>query len=290
MHHSPFVFWGNSEISVSVLEKLKSLDVLPVLIVTGEDKKAGRQQVLTETPVSAWAQNESVPTLKPKDLLAEDFLAELKKVSAEVFVLVSYGRIIPQELLTLPKYGFLNLHPSLLPLYRGATPIETVIYAGEKKTGVSIISLDNLIDHGPILAQSEPVLIGADETTKSLSKKLASAGAVLLKDILPALPQKISLAKPQNEHFFTMTKRLKTENGELVFPFTEENSVENWRIFRAYGENPGAYFYFPKAPTKMRIKVLTAKFSANLFEPIEIVPEGKKKTTLANFLHSFNSR
>ena len=147
-----WVFFGNSEICIHFLEKLKKNNLLPSLVVCGIDKKRGRKQILSKSCVSLWAEKNKIEVLKPK-VLDENFIINLKKRNLDFAFVLSYGKIFKKEILDITK--FINFHPSLLPKYRGASPIVSTILNDDKKTGISFILLSEKVDSGPIVAKKK---------------------------------------------------------------------------------------------------------------------------------------
>lgn len=147
-----YAYFGTDGFAVAILDELKKADLLPELIVTNPDKPKGRKLVMTPPEVKVWADENGIKTLQPEKL-DEDFINSLKKDEWDLFVVASYGKIIPEEIINLPKHKTLNVHPSLLPLYRGPSPIESAILDDSKETGVTIMRMDKKMDHGPILNQ-----------------------------------------------------------------------------------------------------------------------------------------
>ena len=152
-----FVFFGTPEFAMIILEELELKGLLPLLVVTAPDKPKGRKLVVTPSEVKLWAQAHDIPVLTPEKLKNEEFVAELSKQEWDLFVVAAYGKIIPKNILEMPKRGVLNVHPSLLPKFRGSSPIESAILSDEKFTGVTIMQLDEEMDHGPVLAQRERI-------------------------------------------------------------------------------------------------------------------------------------
>ncbi|MDQ5949918.1 MAG: methionyl-tRNA formyltransferase, partial [Patescibacteria group bacterium] len=177
-----FVFFGTPDISVDVLDQLKSFDIIPSLIVTQPDRAQGRGLEITPPPVKVWAMKNQIPYLQPQKL--KEIEEDLEKVGADWYLVVAYGKILPNWLLSIPGRRVLNIHPSLLPLYRGPSPIESALLHGDTITGVSLMILDEEMDHGPLLGQAD--LEVSDSTTKKeLYEKLSSLGAVLVRDYVP---------------------------------------------------------------------------------------------------------
>ncbi len=149
----PFIFFGTPQLSAEILEHLKQEGFSPSLIVTNPDKPQGRKMIVTPPPVKLWALQNNIPLLQPENLSDPFFIYKLKTTNYQLFIVVAYGKIIPKEILAIPRKGALNIHYSLLPKYRGASPIETTILKDDRETGVSILLLDEKMDHGPIIAQ-----------------------------------------------------------------------------------------------------------------------------------------
>src|SRR3989338_2833232 len=147
-----FAFFGTPEPAVEILDALKLRDLLPSLIVTNPDKPQGRKMALTPPPVKVWAQKNGIKFLQPEKLDSV-FNQQLTTYNPQLFIVVAYGAILPRALLDIPKRGSLNVHYSLLPKYRGASPVESQILADDKDVGVSILLLDEKMDHGPIVAE-----------------------------------------------------------------------------------------------------------------------------------------
>ena len=163
-----FVFLGTSELSVKILEKLIESGHIPSLVVTAPDKPKGRKMIMTPSPVKVFAQKNNLKIIQPEKLNSELFqktdLPGLPSQSLratmqdgfssdyDLFIVASYGKIIPKSIFEIPKFGILNVHPSLLPKFRGPSPIQSFILSGEEKTGVTIMLMDEQVDHGAILA------------------------------------------------------------------------------------------------------------------------------------------
>lgn len=203
------VFFGTPDYVIPVLEALKSSGRNIAAVVTQPPKPVGRKKVLTPSPTALWAEKHSIKIFdgKPKEMVEE-----LRTLNTEVGVLGAYGRILPPEILTIFPHGILNIHPSLLPKYRGASPVQAAIARGEEKTGVTIIKLDEEMDHGPILAQFTED-IKDDDTAGTLRQRLFEKAAEVLPKILyHYIAMKIS-PKEQNHKKATYTTLLKKEHG-----------------------------------------------------------------------------
>ena len=265
-----FVFFGTDEFAVGVLKQLKADDLLPTLIVTTEGKTSRRGESLV-SPVEIWSKENQIP-----------FSYDLETDSYELFIVASYGKILTKEILALPKYGTLNIHPSLLPKYRGATPLQSAILNGDTETGVTIMLIDEQMDHGPILTTAN-YQISAKTSFVLLRNELARLGAQTLIKILPDyLAGKIKPAE-QDHTKATYTKKVTKEMGLLNLSDSPEI---NDRKIRALNPNPGTYFIDENGK---RIKVLKAHL-----EPLEsgasklvidcVIPEGRKEMTWESYL------
>ncbi len=260
-----FAFFGTDNFSVVVLEKLKKAELLPALIITTPDKPQGRGLVLTPPPVKLWAQQHRIKLLQPEKLDAVP--------AHQLFVVASYGKIIPKEILEIPEKGALNLHPSLLPRYRGATPIESQILNDEKEIGVTVILMDEQVDHGAILAQRKI-------ETKS-RKILAEEGGKLLAETIPRWLAGEIEPKPQDETKATYTKKLTKEDGEINLA---ENPYQNFLKIRAFEGSIGSYFFAEKPGKKIRVGIKSALYENNTLTITRVVPEGKKEMSYEEFL------
>ena len=148
-------FFGTPTFATAVLDELHAVGITPLLVVTQEDKPRGRDLAVSPTEVKAWAQAHEVDVIEPHNLVNSNALGILLNTEWDLFIVAAYGKIIPKRILDLPKFGTLNVHPSLLPKLRGASPVRTAILADQKDAvGISIIKLDEEMDHGPIIAQA----------------------------------------------------------------------------------------------------------------------------------------
>jgi len=271
--HPRIVFFGTPQLGVQVLEKLILTGFKPVAVVTREDKPAGRGQKSTPPPVKIIAEKYKICVLQPKKLKDnQEIISNLKNFSPDLFIVAAYGRIIPREILDIPKYGTLNVHPSLLPKYRGASPIQSAILNGDEETGVTIILLDEELDHGPIIAQ-EKVPITKTETTQSLTEKLGKLGAKLLADIIFDWIEGKIKPRNQNHKKATFTKILTKEDGYIDLSNPPSPKKFNLMV-RAFYPWPGTW-------TKWQNKIIK-------FLPENLIqPEGKKPMTIKEFLNGY---
>lgn len=274
------VFFGTSDISVTVLDELKKANLVPSLIITMPDKPKGRKLVLTPPPVKVWAEINKVDFIQPEKL-SGDFLNILTKKNFDLFVVTSYGKILKQELLDIPKYGTLNVHPSLLPKLRGASPIISAILEDEKKTGVTIILLDAGMDSGPILAQKEIGLTNWPSKASELEKILGTEGGKLLCEIIPKWINREIKPKEQNHSEATFTKKISKEDG---FIDLNDNAYKNLLKIHAFEKWPGTYFFANRHNKQIRVKITDADIENGKLVIKKVIPEGKKEMLYKDFL------
>lgn len=279
-----FVFFGTSRFSEIILEKLKEHGLSPALIITGEDKQQGRGLTLTAPPVKLWAQENSIPFLQPKKL-DSDLVGKLKIENCDFFLLASYGKIIPKEILDLPQKGILNVHPSLLPKLRGPSPIQSAILS-ESETGVSIMLLDEEVDHGPILAQEKvaPPADGWPPYYSELETELANAGGNILAQTIPKWITGEIEAKEQDHSQASFTKKISKEDARIDLTDSPEL---NLRKIRAYSESPIAYTEIETKKGTIRIKIKKARLGNGLLVLERVVPEGSKEMSWDDFSRGF---
>lgn len=213
-------FFGSSPNSTTVLKALTKAGFNIKLVVTAPPRPVGRKKQTSKTSVHEHALKENIPVATP-DKLEKKFTAEFTSTPFEVAIVADYARLIPKDILNHPKHGFLNLHPSLLPKYRGSSPAEAAILYGDKATGLTIIKMDEKFDHGPIIAQFEEK-ISDEDTSETLYKKLFSAGARVLTTILPAWIEGQILPRKQNHKKATLAPRLTRDDGFIPWPLIQK--------------------------------------------------------------------
>lgn len=232
------VFFGSGSFALPILDVLRatpSVDV--VAVVSAPDRPAGRGQAARSTPVIEAAREAGISVVQPTRLRDAEAIAALAAFDAELGILADYGRIVPPAVLALPPRGFLNVHPSLLPRHRGASPIPAAILASDPETGVSIIEMGAGIDDGPVVAQARHGLNG-DERAPELEARLAALGADLLARTLAPWLGGTVRAERQDDDAATLTRPLRREDGRLD-PALPASALE--RRVRAYAPWPGSY-------------------------------------------------
>jgi len=212
-----------------------------IAVITAEDKPVGRKQILTPSPVKKWALENNLLVLQPDKIRKPEWVERIKGLNPELIILIAYGQIVPQEILDIPKFKALNIHPSLLPKYRGASPIQSVILNGEMETGVCLMIMDAEMDHGPILGISKFQILNPKISYTELSKQLSDLGAELLIKTLPEYIDGKIQTQEQNHSQATFCKIIKKENGKIDW---NKPADEIERQIRAYQEWPESYTNF----------------------------------------------
>jgi methionyl-tRNA formyltransferase len=273
-------FWGSSDFSVIAVEELKRLGIIPELIITTPDKPQGRKMVLTPTPVKTWAMENSIECLTPHKLKDPEFLEKIKEYN--LMIVASYGKIIPQEVIDIPEYKILNIHPSLLPKYRGASPLQSQILNDEFEVGVSIMQVDIKMDHGPIISQRKVVIKNWPVGFVELQNTLAKEGSKIISEILPDWIKGNIEAKEQNHPEATFTKKVEKTDGFI--DIVNGDQFKNYLKILAYEEWPRAYFEIEKKGIKTRVIIKSATWKDGALEILRVIPEGKKEMDYKSFL------
>jgi methionyl-tRNA formyltransferase len=257
------IFFGSASIGFPSLEALlASPQDEVVAAVTQPDRPAGRKQQLTPCPVKTFAQERGLPVLSPEKI--KDSLPEMAALQADLFVVVAYGQYIPQSVLALPKRGAINLHPSLLPKYRGSSPIQWAVANGDTQTGVTILYVSEKMDAGDIILQRE-LPIRPDETSETLEPILATAGAVLLMEAVEQIRSGTVQRHPQDDAAATEVRKLTKEDGKLDWTLPAATLRNHVRGFIPW---PGCYCEMPDG---QRLKVLRAAVEEKSGSPGEIL-------------------
>ncbi len=231
------VFMGTPEFSVLPLEHLILNQYQVVAVFTQPDKLAGRGRSPASSPVKRTALDWKLPVVQPVSLKGKEVVEQLAGLHPDVIVVAAFGQILPQSVLDIPGYGCINIHPSLLPRFRGASPVAAAILAGDEFTGVSIMVVDEGLDTGPILARAQ-IPISLQDTTGSLTDKLSLIGAQMLLEVLPRWVKGELTPRPQNEAESTYSAPVSKEEGEIDWHLP---AVDIWRRVRAFHPWPGCF-------------------------------------------------
>jgi methionyl-tRNA formyltransferase len=295
------VFMGTPDFSVpSLLSLISQTNVLAV--VTQPDKKVGRKQEVTQSPVKKIALEHKIEVLQPEKVKGNfEFIKQIKDLQPDLIVAVAYGFILPQEIIDIPKYGIINVHASLLPKYRGASPIQSAILNGDKETGVTIMLIDDKMDTGPMLGQ-RTITITDNDNFESLHDKLSMLGSDLLSETLSKYINGEIKPVAQNESEATYCKILNKEDGKIDW---NKSAEEIERQIRAFNPWPGSFTFWEGKQLRI-IKALDIKVIGNkigevfktndgigvkcgkdALEILELQLEGKRPMTAKEFLNGY---
>jgi len=300
------LFAGSGEFAADIFKKMAASEFRPMAVITQPDKLIGRHQVLSPSAVKVEAQKLDIKVHEPKSLKNSTAEKMIRDLEPDLLVVADYGKIIPENILMVPKFGALNIHPSLLPRHRGASPIQYTILEGDKKTGVTIILMDKEVDHGSIVAISELKLEISNLIYSELLKKLADLGGDLLIKTLPKWLDREIKPLPQDESKVTYTKILTREDGKINW---QESAEKIERQIRAFEGWPGTWCLWPGENKKIKIshaeilendlsgpagKVLSSSdgemlivVNKGVLKINEVQLEGKNKITGREFLRGY---
>lgn len=267
-----FAYFGTPKVASDTLAILLERGFVPALVVTAPDAPRDRGQILAPSPTKTLALTHDIHLLTPH-ALNEAAMNDIRAHGCDYAVVVAYGKLFPEELISSFPLGVLNVHYSLLPKYRGATPLEAALLAGERETGVTIQKMAKELDAGDILAQ-EATAIAPDETVRELRPRLIALGARLLADTLPRYLQDEIEPIPQNAALASRARKLKKEDGLLAL---DAPAKENWNKYRAYADSIGTYFFDPPIGGGKRMKITRASFANGTFRIERVIPEGKRE-------------
>lgn len=270
-----FAFFGTSHIAVYVLEALICAGLTPELVVTLPPKPKGRGLEPQPTDVEVWAKEHGLP-------VAHDW-SEFESKKWDVAIVVDYGNMLPKQLLDIPRRGFLNIHPSLLPRLRGASPIRSAILNDEKTTGVTIMLVNDGMDEGAIVAQKKITPQDWPVGNAVLEKVLLEEGGALLAQILPFWVSGEIEAQEQNHDLATYSAKLTKEDGLLDL---SADGYKNLLKVRALEGWPGTYSFFMRGDKKIRVQIIDAHLDGKNLIIDTVKPEGKKEMPYEEFLRS----
>ncbi|MBR3643228.1 MAG: methionyl-tRNA formyltransferase [Parasporobacterium sp.] len=294
------VFMGTPDLAVTVLDAIVQSSHNVTAVVTREDKQKGRGKELSMPPVKAYAIEHDIPVFQPVKIKTEEAVATLRSFDADIYVVAAYGQILSEEILSIPKKGCVNVHTSLLPKYRGSSPIQWAIIEGETQTGVTVMQMDAGMDTGDILF-TQTVAIDPKETGGSLHDKLADTGAALIVKALDEIEKGNVNPVKQDSAQATYTKMLDKGMGNIRF---EAGSARIERMIRALNPWPSTYTYlhgkilkiwaaevFPEKSTEAPGTVIRVDGSAffvktgdGVLKITEVQLEGKKRMSVKDFL------
>ena len=285
-----YVFFGTGPLAESVLASLVKAGHTPTLLVTKPDAPQGRHMQITAPHIKTWCEMKNIKVFQPESLKELPKDSPLHTEKFDFFIVASYGKMIPDDILNLPAKGILNVHPSLLPLYRGPSPIESALLDGVMTTGVSIIKLDSEMDHGPILTQGA-FMINPNSTSGTLEVECGQLGGELLVQVLPHYLDGTLIPKEQEHEKATVCKKISKELGEITLK-TRADEVQ--RKFRALTPWPGIYFFIEHKDKKIRVKVTEVDLLLSGTETLvagdvitKVTPEGKHEISFEDFKRGY---
>lgn len=290
MSNPSFIFFGTGALAESVLASLFRAGLVPKYVVTKPDAPAGRHMALTAPHIKTWCELKGIPVLQPESLKEITGESPLLDTSFDLFIVASYGKLIPEKILATPRKGILNVHPSLLPLYRGASPIESTLLDGAVTTGVSIIKIDNEMDHGGVLVQTA-FMLEASATAGTLEVSCGQIGGELLLQVLPAYLDDILIPKEQEHSKATYCTKIEKSLGEINL---ETKAYEVIRKYRALTPWPGIYFFIKHKDKDTRVKVTMVDTQKEITKDspaseviLRVIPEGKKEISFEDFKRGY---
>lgn len=231
------IYMGTPDFAVAPLEAIIKAGHEVTAVVTQPDKQKGRGKEVQMTPVKMCALSHGIPVFQPEKIKAAEAVSELSRYSADIFVVAAFGQFLSEEILTMPRFGCVNIHASLLPAYRGAAPIQWAVINGEERTGVTVQQMAKGMDTGDMLLKKE-VVIAPDETGESLHDKLMKAGAELIVEALPLIERGELTPVKQDEDLASYAPKLTKDMGLLNF---DRDAVTLERLIRGLNSWPSAY-------------------------------------------------
>ena len=250
------LFMGSGTFGLPVLDAIHASKHPLAAVVTAVDKPQGRGRILTASPAKVWAEANGIPVFTPSKINAPESVAALKAFGADVFVVASYGALLSQEILAVPAKGCINVHPSLLPKYRGASPVVQALLDGEKRTGMTIMAMAAELDSGDVLLQ-EAVDIGEQEDARDLTARLAALGGRMTVEALDRLETGRAPRAPQDHSRATYCSKLKKDNARLDWSWTAERICNHVRALIVW---PGSVTLW----NGRSLKILRARADRNI--------------------------
>lgn len=245
------VFMGTSDFAAVILEDLLGAGYNVVSVWTQADKKAGRKQKLRKSAVKMVAENNKLAIFEPAKFDAEA-IRELKEQKPDLIIVAAYGKILPPEVLDIPGFGALNVHPSLLPKFRGPSPIQNTLLEGERETGTTIILMNEKVDAGDVLSQRKSA-VGENETYPELLSRLAELSSDLLLETLPLWAERKIKPVPQDESQATYCQLIERSDGQIIWTDDTASIYNRYRAFLAW---PGLFTFWEKDDLNLRLKLL----------------------------------
>ena len=276
-----FAFFGTPQLAAVFLDDLERLALVPSLVITPTDKERDRGMAMTPPPVKVWAEARNILVLQPEK--PDELASLLRDKTFDVFVVIYYGKILPREILEIPKRGTINVHFSLLPRWKGTSPIRAAIINDDKKTGISLVLMDEKLDHGPLIAQKELPIGKWPPSARELEELATHESAKLLQSVIrPWVAGEID-AREQNHDLETLCPTLEKDDGLLDL---SHDSYKNLLKIRAFDSTIGTYAFFERSGKKIRVQILDAHIENNVLAIDRVKPEGKREMRYDEFLRS----
>jgi len=278
-----YIFFGTPKFAAIILEKLIKAGHIPSAVICNPDKPVGRKKIITAPEIKLIAQKYNIKVFQLKNLEIGNWKLEIDEIKPDFAIVAAYSQIIPKEILKIPQLGTIGVHPSLLPKYRGASPIQNAILNGDEITGTTLYLMDEKIDHGPILAKRELEFPISNFQFSKLYNALAELSADLLIETLPNIEEKIKNATMQNESQVTYTKKIAIKDAFIKPDDLEKAQNKGGKIaleieqkIRALNPEPGTFTFI----NNKRVKLLEAKIIEEKLKLTKIQVEGKKPTLI----------
>lgn len=278
-----YVFFGTPDIAATTLDLLIQSGMPPSLVVTAPAKAQGRGLVYVDSPVAQLAQRHNIPYITPEKItpdITKNIQDSATSKGWDFFLVIAYAKLLPEHLLQSVHGKVINIHPSLLPLYRGPSPIESVLLSDDTETGVTLMEIDTMIDHGPIIAQTSFPL-PEKETIHSLSEKSAHEGVRLLQTHLSAYCAGTLIPSPQQHSEASHTRKYTKQDGVIHDHFSD---TTKWKIFRTFIDRGWVSFHTTYRSLPLRVKITNAHMEQSIFVIDSVIPENKKEMSYAHFL------
>ena len=272
------VFMGTPELASASLEALlREPSFELVAVATQPDRPKGRDLKKLPSPVKEIALQHGLPVLQPTKARDEAFVTELRRLQPDLIAVAAYGQILPESILNVPRFGCLNVHTSLLPKYRGASPIQSAILNGDEMTGVTIMKMDEELDTGGIVFQ-ESTPIHPEDDSQTLHDRLAQMGAQLLVKTIPSFADGTIKPRPQPVEGISFAPKIQKEDGRIVWG---QSATAIWNRIRAFTPWPGAFTFLPTQPQPQLLKLWKAAVTESRGQPGEIMQAGKSGVIVA---------
>lgn len=262
------IFMGTSDFADTILKSLLANDYNIISVYTQSDKKTGRKQVFKKTAVKKTAELEKIPFFSPAKF-DDSAIAQLKLQKPDLIIVAAYGKILPKKVLTLAGFGAINIHASLLPSYRGPSPIQNAILNGDTETGITIMLMDSGIDTGAILSQKK-LIIHPAETCHELSSRLANLSTELLNQTIPLWMERKITPIPQNNSLSSLCQLIERQDGQIIWSDSAQEIYDRYRAFFSW---PGIFTYWEKTSLFIRIKLSKIDFQKNNSNEIHHIGE-----------------